>query len=66
VLSVANAEEKKMSLLSSVILPKLEKELIAMEPEIAQFILIQAKSVGAELLAWIEKKLDAKHANAPQ
>lgn len=55
-----------MSLLSSVILPKLEKELIAMEPEIAQFILIQAKSVGAELLAWIEKKLDAKHANAPQ
>jgi len=46
-----------MSLLSAIILPKLEKELIALEPEIAQFLLGQVQSIGAELLAWVEEKL---------
>lgn len=46
-----------MSLLSSIILPKLEKELVLLEPEIAEFLLGQLKSIGAELFAWAEDKM---------
>ena len=46
-----------MSLLSALILPQLEKELIALEPEIAQFLLGQAQVVGSEILDWVEKKI---------
>lgn len=46
-----------MSLLSSLILPKLEKELLTLEPEIAQFVFGQLKSMGAEVVAWAEGKL---------
>jgi hypothetical protein len=46
-----------MSLLSAIILPKLEKELVYLEPEIAQFLLGQLQSIGAELLAWVEEKI---------
>lgn len=46
-----------MSLLSAIILPKLEKELIVLEPEIAKLLFAQAKSIGMEITAWAEKKL---------
>lgn len=45
-----------MSLLSSIILPILEKELIALEPSIAQFVINQLEAVGSEVMAWIESK----------
>jgi hypothetical protein len=47
-----------MSLLSALILPKLEKELVDLEPEIAQFLLGQMKVMGSELLAWVETKIN--------
>lgn len=45
-----------MSLLSSIILPKLEKELISLEPEIANFIISQIETVGKEILDWVNSK----------
>jgi len=45
-----------MSLLSSIVLPRLEKELIALEPEIAQFLLSQLKTLAADVMAWLETK----------
>lgn len=47
-----------MSLLSAIIIPQLEKELIAMEPAIAQFMLKQFKAAGADVMDWIEKKIE--------
>ena len=47
-----------MSLFSSIILPKLEKELMALEPEIAQFLLNQLKNLGAEVVMWAESKIN--------
>lgn len=47
-----------MSLLSAILLPQLEKQLVSLEPEIAAFFIGQAKSVGAELIAWAEKKIE--------
>lgn len=46
-----------MSLFSAIILPKLEKEIMAMEPEIAQFLLNQLKNLGAEVVMWAESKI---------
>lgn len=43
-----------MSLFSSIFLPKLEKELIALEPVIAQFALLQIKKITIEIMQWIE------------
>ena len=48
-----------MSLFSSLILPHLEKELIALEPQLAQFILNQLKGAASEVVAWAETKLQA-------
>lgn len=45
-----------MSLFSSMILPSLEKGLIALEPEFKIFLLSQAKAALPDLLAWIESK----------
>lgn len=45
-----------MSLLSSVILPMLEKEIVDLEPQIAAFALRQLKSVAEEVIEWVEKK----------
>lgn len=53
-----------MSLFSSVILPHIEKELIALEPEIAKFFLGQIKSVSVDILNWVEKKTN-NHQEAP-
>jgi len=53
-----------MSLLSSIILPKLEKELVALEPEIAALVLSQLKSIGSDLLTWVEQKLEEPKADA--
>lgn len=47
-----------MSLLSSIILPRLEKELIAMEPAISQFIISQMKSMASEVIEWAETKIE--------
>lgn len=54
-----------MSLLSSILLPKLEKELIAMEPEMAQFILKQLQSVGGDILKWVEDKIELPKVESP-
>lgn len=55
-----------MSLLSSVILPKLEKELTGLEPEAAQFLLGELKSMSAEVLAWAENKISFSDQDVPQ
>ncbi len=47
-----------MSLLSSILLPKLEKELLDIQPEIAQFLLRQLKLLANEVLEWVETKID--------
>lgn len=46
-----------MSLLSSIILPKLEKELVAIEPEITKFLLGQLHSLATEVITWAENKM---------
>jgi hypothetical protein len=48
-----------MSLFSSVILPHLEKELINIEPQVAEFLLNQLKKAAAEIVEWAELKLNA-------
>lgn len=47
-----------MSLLSAIILPRLEKEFIALEPEIAQFLLSQVKVLAADVITWAEGKVN--------
>jgi hypothetical protein len=47
-----------MSLFTSLILPYLEKELVNVEPQIAEFALNQLKNVGAEVVAWAESKMN--------
>ncbi len=46
-----------MSLLSSIILPALEKELIASEPVIAEFALKQLHKIGQQLMTYAESKI---------
>lgn len=46
-----------MSLLSSILLPRLEKELIALEPDIAEFLIKQLKNLAEEVIEWSEKKV---------
>lgn len=53
-----------MSLLSSIILPRLEKELIALEPLAAQFLLNQFKEAGIEFMAWVESKENTMQADS--
>jgi len=48
-----------MSLLSSVILPHLEKQLVALEPAIADFILKEIHVIGSQLISYVEGKLGA-------
>lgn len=45
-----------MSLLTSFIIPELEKELMEVEPIIASFLVKKIKAEAAELLQWIESK----------
>lgn len=52
-----------MSLLSAIILPHLEKELLALEPELAEFLLKGVKSIGSDLMIWIEHQIN-EHNNA--
>lgn len=47
-----------MSLFSSLILPSLEKELKALEPQIALFICKQLKSAATEIIEWTEEKIN--------
>jgi len=47
-----------MSLLSSIVLPKLERELVQLTPDIQQFLLAQLKIVAGELIEWAESKLN--------
>jgi hypothetical protein len=46
-----------MSLLSSILLPMLEKELVGLEPQICNFLLGQFKLVANEVIIWAEDKL---------
>lgn len=45
-----------MSLLSAIILPALEKQLIALEPMIATFVVNELKAVTETVAKWIEEK----------
>ncbi len=45
-----------MSLLTSLIIPELEKELMEVEPIIASFLIKKLKKEAGELLQWIESK----------
>ena len=45
-----------MSLLSSIILPRLGKELIALKPQVVKFCIEQLVSVGSDVLGWARKK----------
>ena len=47
-----------MSLFSSLILPHLERELLALEPQLAQFLLNQLKNAADEVVVWAESKLN--------
>ncbi len=47
-----------MSLLSTIILPKLEKEFVNLEPQIADFILKQLYEAGKDILGWVENKIN--------
>lgn len=47
-----------MSLLSSIILPKLERELVQLTPDIQQFLLSQLKIVAGEFIEWAESKIN--------
>ncbi len=46
-----------MSLLSALIIPHLEKELLSHGPEIAEFLLSQGKVVGSDIMDWVNKKI---------
>lgn len=43
-----------MSLLSSLILPELEKQLVSIEPLLAQFIFQQLRDIGQELVSYVD------------
>lgn len=45
-----------MSLLSSFLLPKLEAELIAQEPVIAEFLVKQAHTLATDIINWAQAK----------
>ena len=47
-----------MSLLSAILLPEIEKQLIALEPQIAAFVLKQLHVIGSEFVAYVEGKLN--------
>lgn len=47
-----------MSLLSSILLPRLEKELVLLEPDIAEFLVRQLKVLAEEVIEWAEKKVE--------
>jgi len=49
-----------MSLLSSIILPKLEEELIQQEPAIAAFLVKQIHTLATEVISWAEKKMQSQ------
>jgi aspartate ammonia-lyase len=45
-----------MSLFSAYILPRLQKELKVIEPEIAGYIVDKIKSLDNEIIEWAEKQ----------
>lgn len=47
-----------MNYLASFIIPILERELLKLEPEVAQFLLQQFKLMATELVDWAEVKLN--------
>ena len=47
-----------MSLFSSLILPSLERELKALEPEISAFLIRQLRNVATEVVVWAENKIN--------
>ena len=55
-----------MSLLSSFLIPKLEAELLAQEPAIAEFLVTQAHTLASEVMAWAQAKVPALAPGADQ
>ncbi len=55
-----------MSLLSSIILPKLEAELLAQEPAIAEFLVKQVHTLATEVITWAQAKVPALAEGASQ
>ena len=47
-----------MSLISKLILPQLEKELMTLEPQVAEFLLKQLKELANEIVNWVEIKIN--------
>lgn len=43
-----------MSLLSSIILPSLERQLSSVSPEVAEFFVDQLSNIATEVAEWIE------------
>jgi hypothetical protein len=50
-----------MSLLSSILLPEIEKQLIALEPQIAQFVMTNLHELASEFVTFIESKIKFSH-----
>lgn len=49
-----------MSLITAFILPLLEKELIAVEPQVQEFLLTEIKVLGNDIVKWAEYKIQNK------
>lgn len=47
-----------MSLLSSIILPMIERELVQAAPELSEALLKQIKALGSIMVEWAESKLN--------
>ena len=47
-----------MSLLSSIILPMIERELAQAAPELSEALLKQIKTLGSLMIEWAETKLN--------
>jgi hypothetical protein len=48
-----------MSLLSHIIIPTLEKELNALDPEIEAFIVKQLHSLATDVFTWASEKMQS-------
>ena len=46
-----------MSLLSAILIPRIESEILKQEPVIAQFIIQQLHALATDVITWAESKL---------
>ena len=52
-----------MSLLSAILLPELEKQLMPLEPQIAEFLLNQVHVFANDMISYVEQKRAVKTAS---